>query len=103
MEADRLEKLRLEAEEKRIREEEAAERERQFKTTKYFEFDKYNRKQVPHGEPMYYGDKIIVNGAWRKHGYGQEHYNNKIIFDGQYVNSVAHGNGKYIHEDGSIW
>jgi hypothetical protein len=52
---------------------------------------------------MYYGDNIVIKGAWRRHGHGEIHFNDKIIYDGKFVDNIQHGHAKYIHEDGSIW
>ena len=111
MEEDRRNKLSREMEiKKKLEEDDRNAREKAFreaeiirKTKKYFELNKYYRKVPDADETMYFGDHRGVNNSWIPHGYGEYHVGDDIIFEGNFIDGVLHGNSVYHFEDGSLW
>ena len=87
-EKDRWEDLEREKEAARL------EREKIWKTKEYFEINKYGRKCLPEGYPMYFGHHKGVHDAWKPEGPGEQYYEGKKIFDGNFVNGLEHGKGQ---------
>lgn len=106
MERDRreAEAARIKAEEdekRRLKEEaeEAAIRELERKTKKYYTVGKFKRKQWTGIE--YFGDFTGKGGAWVPEYYGEHRNNGEVIYDGEILNGKMHGVGviKFMNDD----
>lgn len=87
---------------KKLRKEELKRQEEEFKTKKYFEFNKYDRKVTVEGAPYFKGELELASSAWRPDGPGKFVYDDRVALDGLFIKGDF-VSGKFVLPDGSVW